>query len=259
MSVFRWYNNRVVYNHNPMFVRDAANALLGTYGQKKTPVVGKNGIDIHSDGPLEGLRIDPPSGTPQTAVFDSNFTFDHIGEMNLPLKAFNLGIDDALSYQMLHRGFCKFMHHAIAPDRIKEVVNNDPSLVADLRERKRLRFVTSVIFVKELLLFSSKDHDFDVQGDLDLGLPIEDIEEAAANANGGSGGPKGKGYKRPDDAPFKLSVDGDDSGGETRKLGFEYGPGTIFAYGLHKPIWDKKNKGKRTAITGWQSDWQGVN
>lgn len=232
-----------------MFVRGADKVIIGSYGQKKTPVAGKNYIAVHDD--IEGLDDVINESSVHEAAFDSSFNFNHFGDMSLPLKAFSLGIDDEFAYKMLIQGHCTFKLMHIRTGDLEKKINRRPRLIEELREFPRLRLVTSVIHLESCVLKSSKDHDFSVVGDLDVGI------------GGGEGGDapkgKGKGFKRPEDAPFTLSVDGDDSGGDERRLHFKYGPGSVFAYALHKPKWDKKNKNKRTRITGWEDDFQGVN
>jgi hypothetical protein len=219
----KFYSQRVVFEGDSYFVRGANRALLGAWGKKKEPIAAKNYIDV------EGVLGDrPPMTVPDhdsptfTATFSSTFKVNHIGSMNLPIKLFNLGIDDDVAYQMLREGNCRFKCRTIRTHDLRLMLNNAPRFRDLLKQDNDYRFVTSVIWMESCTITSDKDHDWEVDG------------------------------------KFSLGMGGDDSGTERRDLVFEYGPDSILGYGLHKIDWDKKSAKKRDKVDGFKPDWQGL-
>lgn len=243
--IFKVYGNRVVYGNMRYFIANAQNVGMGTYGTKRTPIHKANYLD--SAGRIDDTPYE--ESEPFGAQFSSSFKLEHIGAMNLPLKAFNLGIDDMTTYDVLRGGRCVFRNRRIDSHDMMRILNRRPALKDILKMDNDYRIVTSVIWLESCVIAEGKLHNVDVDGDFDLGIGGDTTTKA-----------KTKGSKRPDSgkAGLKIEIAGEDSMSTDRRLVFEYGANSIMAYALHKPIWDRAAKNKREDIVDMKPDWQGL-
>lgn len=240
---FKVYGNRVVFDQNRMFLRNAVKMAVGTWGIKKSPLGAQNYLDFGDD--IDGTPFQQVG--PFEAEFASNFSLAHVGAMNLPFKAFNLGIDDATKFSILRTGQCRFRNRFIGTEDMIQVLNSSRSVIERIKTDNDYRVVTSVIWLESCVVTTDKLHDVDVDGDFSLGLGGGGAKTATKA--------KVKGSKKPG---FSISIVGDDSMSSHRKVTFDYGKDTVMAYGLHKPIWDFTNKKKRENVVDLRPDWQGL-
>lgn len=255
---FKVYGNRIVLERNRYFLRNASECVLGAWGKKKSPLGQPNYLDRQSvlgEDPKASVPVSVDNG-PHEAVFDSTFKLSHIGNLNLPIKLFNLGIDDATKFDILRSGACTFYRRDIDPHALTKLINRMPKFREMLQADNSYRFVTSVIWLKSATITTNKGHDVDVDGDFSLGINMGGKDDGDAPKQKGKGSLKKAAGGAGDIATMTLK--GDDAMTSNRNLTFEYAPDTVMAYGLHKIVWDSKNKKKRDLVESMEPDWQGL-
>ena len=212
------------YDGSSFFRYKAQQMELGKWGKKKNQVFGKHGID-----PLGSFKPALKGNWKRTGVIkvrevkESDVNIK--GSFEFPTALFDLKGDDFA--KLVKQQKCKFRQvYVVDLKKLAAEINKNKRWFNDISKEKNPRVVDSIIVVQSCLL----------------------TEEIKARHNGKFKGLlKGSTLEFISDAAFDSSEE------------IKFPPKTNLGYTTVEPVFDKKQKKKRSRIVSWKSDQKGFN
>ena len=216
-------DNLVKYDAERYFRYAAQDVRLGSYGNKRSPVGGKNGLEKTGNLDKVLLKGNWKKGKLVTITDVKKTQLNVKGSIEDPVGTFGLSGDDF--YSLTKSGDCKFRKVFVDDlNDLARAINKNNQAFNRLKNQKRPRVVTSVLLVDHCTVKS----------------------ESQIRHNGSFKGViKG----------LKISVNPSLSSGEDETI--EYDPRTVLGYVLDEPKFDKRPK-KATKIKSWKHDQKGI-
>lgn len=219
---FEIKKNSVTLGGKKFFRYSAQEVSLGDWGRKRSPVVGKRGLD-RVDSLRPALKGNVKKSGLYTAKNVSKSSLNVKGSFSVPTDAWGLEGDDF--FELVKEKRCKFREvHVENLSKLAKEINEKKRWINAMKEHNDARVVTSAIYVTECQLTQEMiaRHQGKFNGLL-KGQKLEIVSDAALE---------------------KSDV-------------IEIPSRAVIAYALHAPKWDKKQKKNRTKIVSWTPDKKG--
>ena len=210
-----------VYGIN-FFRANSPVVLLGSVGEKKTPLTQQNYLAVDSRVPAPKLKVRKAT----TLVIDSSTATEKNLEVsvNVPLVG---KLNAATASQQLRDDKLKLVLFEVTPRDIVDAANASPKVIDELqRIGDGGRLVHQIVVALEAKTATS----FSNSASLDVTASVSGLKISAQGGLGSSG-----------------------------SISIELDPGTTFAYLLLKPKWDANQKKNWTRIVDWEDDQWSMN
>jgi len=195
------HNSYLVFNGVHYFRGHAESVVIGSYGEKRTPLSQQNYLEVQSDLPAERLKVNA------VTIVDIDFSRSREADIKLGLKSADTGVSGSAALGDLKTGKLKLVKLEMRLGDLKTVVNGLPAVLGNLKSFRADARVAHQIFV---VLEATLAQTFAASGDISFtrtGSSLKMSAAASASASGSS--------------TVTLSS------------------GTTFAYLLANPDWDR--------------------
>jgi len=197
-------NKTLVFNHWSYFLASAENVTLGSYGEKKTPVGKPNYLLKERDFDLSGVLINSVEKIKLDVSKTKKGDFSLSG--NAKAADGNVGV----SYDNFKNASLVLMKFSISLGETRDLFNSDnnksKTAIKELKVMKKPRIVNQVFVIVSADFADSISNSFDFK--------------LKATAKG-----------------IEATLSGNHTGTSTTKLTIS--AGTVFAYGLLEPVFQK--------------------
>ena len=133
-------NSHLTFNGKYYFRGGSESVLIGSYGEKRTPILQQNYLEVQSNIPAVKLKV--------RAVTEVAIDFERSTDVKLKLKVagnYNGSVDAA--YNDLKTGVLKLVKFEILPADLATIVNGAPAVLNNLRNYGNDARVAHQIFV----------------------------------------------------------------------------------------------------------------
>jgi len=199
------HNSHLVFNGVRYFRGHAESVVIGSYGEKRTPLTQQNYLEVQSDLPADRLKVNT------VTIADIDFSRSRDADLKIGLKAADTGASGSVALSDLKTGKLKLVKLEMRLLDLKTVVNGLSAVLGNLRSYGNDARVAHQIFV---VLEATLAQTFAASGDISFtrtGSALKMSADASASASGST--------------TITLSS------------------GTTFAYLLANPDWDRgKNR-----------------
>lgn len=195
------HNSHLVFNGVHYFRGHAESVVIGSYGEKRTPLTQQNYLEVQSDLPAERLKVNT------VTIVDIDFSRSREADIKLGLKAADTGASGSAALGDLKSGKLKLVKLEMRLGDLKTVVNGLPAVLGNLKSFRADARVAHQIFV---VLAATLAQTFAASGDISFTRTGSTLKMSAAASASASGS-----------TTVTLSS------------------GTTFAYLLANPDWDR--------------------
>lgn len=151
------HNSHLVFNGVHYFRGHAESVVIGSYGEKRTPVTQQNYLEVQSDLPANKLKVNT------VTIADIDFSRSREADIKLGLKAADTGATGAAALSDLKAGKLKLVKLEMRLGDLRDVVNTLSGVLGDLKGYGADARVAHQIFV---VLEASLAQTFAASGDV---------------------------------------------------------------------------------------------
>jgi hypothetical protein len=207
------------YNKINYFRAGSENLKLGDYGEKQTPNGKSNYLHVYDNLKLDHFTVF--SAGPIEIDFEKSTKVGF--NIAFPVKVVEAGVN--VSYDSLKSGKVQLMKFYIkAGKQLADEINASPEMITGLKSLKKERFVNQIFVVMEAQMAKKVSST--------TGLKVSTIGNI-------------------------MNIEGELAGGGGNNTVVKLAAGTVFAYGLVAPNWNKPKK-QATHVTTFKPDQQGI-
>jgi hypothetical protein len=217
--------NRLKFNGKNYFRAGSEDVLVGSYGEKRTPIFGANYLEVKDLIDPSKLEID------DVVVADIDFARTRRGDLeeafSAPIKGIDVSVGSTQAWEKFQSGELKLVKLAVRNNDMEDAINADADAIDDLRDygnRARVAHQAWVVMSATLAEEFSRAQSFDVSG--------------------------GRGK-------IKVTIKGKTGGSGSSTV--TVSKGSTFAYLLASLDWNAKRKRKKNRVIDLDDDQWSVN
>ena len=208
-------NSHFILSGHKYFMGRAENIRLGTYGEKRTSPLYKNYLDGQSNIPMLNFNIEKPT------IVEIDFEKSKKADFNIDANYKVAGGTIGYSYENMKQGKLALIKMIIQSKEITDFINNDEDLLEEFKSYKIPRVANQVFVVVEASFAETFSSKADFKANFEKGI---------------------------------LTVEANTEAGASGKSTLTISPGTVFAYGIVKPVFNKD----KSKITKFETDQWGM-
>ena len=217
--------NRLNYNNKKYFRTGSEDIVIGSYGEKRTPIFGGNYLET------QDIINSPKLKVKQAVIADIDFEQSREGDVEESLAGTFKGVDVELSagqvWQKLRSGEVKLVKLIVELNDMEDAINADAGALDDLRDYGNKARVAYQVFV---VMSATMAETFSRSQRFGVAVSRGQVKVTAKGTTGQSG-----------DTTVTLSK------------------GSTFAYMLASLDWNARTKKKKTRVVDLDDDQWSVN
>jgi hypothetical protein len=208
-------NSHFTLSGHNYFMGRAENIRLGTYGEKRASPLYVNYLDDQNYIPMLNFNIEKPTTVEIDFVKSKKTDFN----LDANYKVANGTI--GYSYENMKQGKLALIKMTVQNNELKDFINNDEDLLEEIKSYKIPRIANQVFVVVEASFAETFSSKADFKATYAKGI---------------------------------LTVDAKTEAGASGKSTLTISQGTVFAYGIVKPVFNKD----KSKITKFETDQWGM-